>query len=189
MGQPLSAPIKSSAFSVKATWKYISEKFALNHALRQTGQSRIKNAVYFAGSDNPVSVEAFVEGLKRQGIDAKFKKSADGSFSSLTYIDHTNGNVFDARGLGEQYETQTVLSRLGYARKHTSAGAQTKQHNRDVESLSADGKYLSSQSYFQGTHTEAAQINTLSDLLKPSFDYGGSPSFKRKRKKRRRKIS
>lgn len=126
-GEKIGVPIKASDFYSKPTLKFLEEQFALNELARQPFKARVKNAIDLALlKKEPLSVQALIKALEKQGINTILRQNADGLIYGITYVDHHSKCLFNGSALGKQYSAKAIQERCGNA---SISGQNLREHS------------------------------------------------------------
>lgn len=118
--KPIGVPIKASDFYDKPTLKFLEDRFKIGRTSASVFEKkRVKNKIDMAFLEKQISLVKMAEILKKDGIDAVFRKSADGNIYGITYVDHVTKCVFNGSSLGKLYSAKAVQKRCGQARNST----------------------------------------------------------------------
>ena len=117
------------------------------------------------------STKKLAERLEAQGIHTVFRKSKDGRFYGITYIDHITHLVFIGSSLGKQYSAKAVLESCVQ-----NASYQEKQFQKTISISAENDQNFKSEEY--------SQNNTINVLLRTENEnYYVPKQLKQKKKK------
>ncbi|WP_256006828.1 relaxase/mobilization nuclease domain-containing protein [Pedobacter deserti] len=112
-GSPVGVPIKSSAFYCRATLRNLEKKFEKNNQRRRGLKPGIKARLDQTLQRTPrMSQKKFEQLLADQGIEAVFRRNAEGRVFGITFVDHARKAVFNGSDLGKAYSAQAIASRF-----------------------------------------------------------------------------
>ncbi len=187
-GNKVGVPIKASDFFAKPTLKNIREKFGPNEAARVAYKRRLRNAIDLALLHGGLDMKAFINALKKEGIDVVLRQNAEGVIYGITYVDHVKKTVFNGSDLGKAYSAKAILERCaqgGASEEKNNIGEAEKVGRRKV---TEDGwRSLNSSQNFTGEGKNNAGPGILETLLEPGYQPEVMDwQLKRKRKKKKR---
>ncbi|WP_281309966.1 relaxase/mobilization nuclease domain-containing protein [Flavobacterium flavigenum] len=115
--KPVGVPVKASDFYSRPTLKFLEDRFKIGRTSASVYEKkRIKNKIDMAFLEKKISLSKMAEILKKDGIDAIFRKSADGNIYGITYVDHVTKFVFNGSSLGKLYSAKAVQIRCSQER-------------------------------------------------------------------------
>lgn len=110
-GNPLGIPIKASLFYAKPTMKWLAQKFIENERKRIPFKSRVKNTIDMTLLSGKATLQEFVKGLEKQGINTLLRQNANGVLYGITYVDHQTKCVYNGSALGKAYSAKAIQER------------------------------------------------------------------------------
>lgn len=110
-GKRVGVPIKSSSIYDKPTLANIEKKFTANREKRKQYIPRLIRTIDKAINESATE-QTFLVALKKEGINADFKRNPDGHIFGITYIDNITGCYFNGSDIGRQYSAKAILERL-----------------------------------------------------------------------------
>lgn len=115
--KPIGVPIKASDFYTRPTLKFLEDRFKIGRTSASVFEKkRVKNKIDMVFLEKKISLSKMAEILKKDGIDAIFRKSAEGNIYGITYVDHVTKCVFNGSSLGKLYSAKAVQIRCGQER-------------------------------------------------------------------------
>lgn len=149
--KPVGIPIKASDFYSKPTLKFLEEKFKVNEVKKQSSsKSHLKNAIRESLLDKKViSAEKLARTLESKGIHVVLRKSSDGKFYGITYVDHVTQSVFNGSNLGKEYSAKGVLESCA-----VNILKLERTHNSSISFFSENFQNLESKEYVKANLSE-----------------------------------
>ncbi|HWV73567.1 MAG TPA: relaxase/mobilization nuclease domain-containing protein [Pseudosphingobacterium sp.] len=188
-GRPVGVPIKASLFHNKPTLATLESKFLQHDLARQEHKPKLKSKILYAlGGKAPLSPEAFVERLRKEGIHAAMRVNQEGFLYGITYVDHKTRCVFNGSALGKECAAKAVQERLLQGEQQGLSPA-LKQAG-GVASRPADSSASIPDQKLTGsgnTNLNKELANAVEQLLRPEYAAQAVPYEWKKRKKKRRK--
>jgi hypothetical protein len=133
-GEKESVYIKSSALRIKATMKYLQERFVVNDQLREEHRQRLTTAIDWVLYKQPVSKEALRQALQKERISMVEESDSRGGPRHVYYIDQLAKTVFDGRTLGRAYSSEGLDERCvtedEWRRRQVQKQEQKQQHKQ-----------------------------------------------------------
>lgn len=179
-GNKVGVPIKASLIHSKPTLKNLEKRFAENETLRQPDKKRLKSSIDWVLAKSPVSQDALIIALKKEGVQAVLRENKQGLIFGITFIDFRTKAVFNGSDVGKTYSIAGIRASLesgqhdlGKAPKPTPETAQTKEFGESREP-------------FQNTGSQPSQDGLLKELLEHEKNLTRVPAELLKKKKKKR---
>lgn len=111
-GKKVGVPIKASLMHSKPTLKNLEKKFKENETLRQLDKKRLKTSIDWVLAKSPGSLEAMINALKKEGVQAVLRENKQGLVYGVTFIDYRTKAVFNGSDVGKPYSVAGILASL-----------------------------------------------------------------------------
>ncbi len=179
-GNKVGVPIKASLIHSKPTLKNLEKKFRENETLRQPDKKRLKTSIDWVLAKSPGSLEAMINALKKEGVQAVLRENNQGLVYGITFIDFRTKAVFNGSDIGKPYSAAGIRTSLASgqqgqekAPKSAPETIQSKDFSKRLEPSLADG-------------ATPNQDGLLKELLEHEKNLNRVPAelLKKKRKKR-----
>lgn len=179
-GNKVGVPIKASLIHSKPTLKNLEKKFRENETLRQPDKKRLKTSIDWVLAKSPGSLEAMINALKKEGVQAVLRENNQGLVYGITFIDFRTKAVFNGSDIGKPYSAAGIRTSLASgqqgqekAPKSAPETIQSKDFSKSLEPSMADG-------------ATPNQDGLLKELLELEKNLNRVPAelLKKKRKKR-----
>lgn len=179
-GNKVGVPIKASLIHSKPTLKNLEKKFRENETLRQPDKKRLKTSFDWVLAKSPGSLEAMINALKKEGVQAVLRENKQGLVFGITFIDFRTKSVFNGSDIGKSYSVAGIRASLASgqqglykAPKPAPETIQSKDFGKILEPSPADG-------------ATPNQDGLLKELLEHEKNLNRVPAelLKKKRKKR-----
>ncbi len=179
-GNKVGVPIKASLIHSKPTLKNLEKKFNENETLRQPDKKRLKTSIDWVLAKSPDSLEALINALKKEGVQAVLRENKQGLVFGITFIDFRTKAVFNGSDIGKSYSVAGIKASLASgqhgqekAPKPASETIQSKDFSKSLEPSPTDG-------------ATPNQDGLLKELLEHEKNLNRVPAelLKKKRKKR-----
>lgn len=197
-GKPIGVPIKASDFYSSPTLKFLVKRFEFNNASsRIFEKKRVKNKIDLAVLDKSISLVKIMEVLKRDGIDAVLRKSAEGKIYGITYVDHATKCVFNGSSLGKLYSAKALQEKCLLS-ENTSAKAVISEVRKSTASDTVQHFLSDTKSWLNGMkHNPKIDFKTIAvELVEKLTAFENSAAYipyqmkgKQKKKKKRRQSN
>ena len=179
-GNKVGVPIKASLIHSKPTLKKLEKRFAENEILRQPDKKRLKTSIDWVLSKSPVSQDALIIALKKEGVQAVLRENKQGLVFGITFIDFRTKAVFNGSEVGKTYSIAGIRASLesgqqdlGKAPKPTPETVQSKEFGESKEPS-------------QTTGSQPTQDGLLKDLVEHEKNLNRIPAELLKKKKKKR---
>lgn len=187
-GKPIGAYVRASDLPIKATLKFLDQRFKENEAMRLPFKSRIQNLINKSLIGKIISLDRLTADLSNQGIHVSNQRNEVGLIQSIIYVDHQTKCVFSGRDLGKQYNAEALQERClsqQYSTPEVSYSAQ--KENVSLPKSTGEGTLNcanGSTPDFMRSRTESM----LNVLLQNEHAPEGIPlQFKKTRRRKKRK--
>ncbi len=179
-GNKVGVPIKASLIHSKPTLKKLEKRFAENEILRQPDKKRLKTSIDWVLSKSPVSQDALIIALKKEGVQAVLRENKQGLVFGITFIDFRTKAVFNGSDIGKAYSIAGIRASLesgqqglGKVQKSTPETVQSKEFGESKEPS-------------QTTGSQPSQDGLLKELLEHEKNLNRLPGELLKKKKKKR---
>lgn len=179
-GNKVGVPIKASLIHSKPTLKKLEKRFAENEILRQPDKKRLKTSIDWVLSKSPVSQDALIIALKKEGVQAVLRENKQGQVFGITFIDFRTKAVFNGSDIGKAYSIAGIRASLesgqqglGKVQKSTPETVQSKEFGESKEPS-------------QTTGSQPSQDGLLKELLEHEKNLNRLPGELLKKKKKKR---
>lgn len=179
-GNKVGVPIKASLIHSKPTLKNLEKKFRENETLRQPDKKRLKTSIDWVLAKSPGSLEALINALKKEGVQAVLRENKQGLVFGITFIDFRTKSVFSGSDIGKPYSVAGIRAFLASgqqdqekAPKPAPETIQSKDISKSLGPSPADGAH-------------PTQDGLLKELLEHEKNLNRVPAELLKKKKKKR---
>ena len=88
------------------------KKFMENETLRQPDKKRLKTSIDWVLAKSPGSLEAMINALKKEGVQAVLRENKQGLVFGITFIDFRTKAVFNGSDVGKTYSIAGIRASL-----------------------------------------------------------------------------
>jgi hypothetical protein len=179
-GNKVGVPIKASLIHSKPTLKNLEKKFKENETLRQPDKKRLKTSIDWVLAKSPGSLEALINALKKEGVQAVLRENKQGLVFGITFIDFRAKAVFNGSDIGKSYSVAGIRASLYSGQQgHEKAPKPTPETNQSKDvSKSLEPS--------QTTGVNPTQDGLLKELLEHEKNLNRVPAELLKKKKKKR---
>ncbi len=179
-GNKIGVPIKASLIHSKPTLKNLEKKFMENETLRQPDKKRLKTSIDWMLAKSPGSLEAMINALKKEGVQAVLRENKQGLVYGITFIDFRTKAVFNGSDIGKAYSIAGIRALLG-------SGQQVQEKTpKPAPETTRSKQFGESREPSQNTGSQPSQDGILKDLLEHEKNLNRVPSELLKKKKKKR---
>lgn len=179
-GNKVGVPIKASLIYSKPTLKNLEKRFTENAILRQPDKKRLKTSIDWVLAKSPGSLEAIINALKKEGVQAVMRENKEGLVFGITFIDFRTNAVFNGSDIGKAYSIAGIRASLDLEQHDLAKGpnsipetARSKEFGESLESP-------------QTTSAHPTQDGLLKELLEHEKNLNRVPAELLKKKKKKR---
>lgn len=185
-GNPVGIPIKASSFYNAPTLAKLEEKFLLNRDRKNTGKSRIRNAVDIALAPQKITFADLQQKLSKHGIDMIARLSDEGKMYGVTYVDHTTKAVFNGSSLGKNYSAKSIADRCA----NVSGDRQNLQTHSATPNIAFQPSAVTRTEQTLNDNQRSSSGGTVGEALFHADPLSGfiPPQLKAKRKKKKKRT-
>ncbi len=179
-GNKVGVPIKASLIYSKPTLKNLEKRFRENETHRQPDKKRLKTSIDWVLAKSPGSLEAIINALKKEGVQAVLRENKEGLVFGITFIDFRTKAVFNGSDIGKAYSIAGIRASLDSGQQGlTKAPKPAPETARSKE-------FGESKEPSQTTGSQPNQDGLLKDLVEHEKNLNRVPAelFKKKKKKR-----
>ena len=151
-----------------------------NETLRQPDKKRLKTSIDWMLAKSPGSLEAMINALKKEGVQAVLRENKQGLVFGITFIDFRTKAVFNGSDIGKAYSIAGIRASLesgqqglGKVQKSTPETVQSKEFGESKEPS-------------QTTGSQPSQDGLLKELLEHEKNLNRLPGELLKKKKKKR---
>lgn len=179
-GNKIGVPVKASLIYSKPTLKNLEKKFMENEILRQPDKKRLKTSIDWVLAKSPVSLEAMINALKKEGVQAVLRENKQGLVYGITFIDYRTKAVFNGSDIGKPYSIAGIRATLDSGQQ----GPEKVPKPTPETTRSKDFKADREPSPDSGAHP--TQDGLLKELLEHEKNLNRVPAELLKKKKKKR---
>ncbi|MBL7724305.1 MAG: relaxase/mobilization nuclease domain-containing protein, partial [Chitinophagaceae bacterium] len=179
-GNKVGVPIKASLIYSKPTLKNLEKRFAENEALRQPDKKRLKTSIDWVLAKSPGSLEAIINALKKEGVQAVMRENKEGLVFGITFIDFRTKAVFNGSDIGKAYSIAGIRASLDLEKHDLAKGPNS------IPETARSKEFGESKEPSQITGLQSTQEGLLKDLLEHEKNLNRVPVELLKKKKKKR---
>ncbi|MBN8665885.1 MAG: relaxase/mobilization nuclease domain-containing protein [Chitinophagales bacterium] len=179
-GNKVGVPIKASLIHNKPTLKNLEIRFAENETLRQPDKKRLKTCIDWVLAKSPLSLEALIIALKKEGVQAVLRENKEGLVFGITFIDYRTKAVFNGSDIGKTYSIAGIRTSM-----ESGQNGSVKAQKTAPETAQTKG-FGESKEPSQTTGSQPSQDGLLKELLEHEKNLNRVPGELLKKKKKKR---
>lgn len=179
-GKKVGVPIKASLIYSKPTLKNLEKRFTENAILRQPDKKRLKTSIDWVLAKSQGSLEAMINALKKEGVQAVLRENKLGLVYGITFIDYRTKAVFNGSDIGKPYSIAGIRASLDSGQQGLAKAPKTAPKTTQSKDFRVDREPS------QAGEAHPTQDGLLKDLLEHEKNLNRVPAelLKKKRKKR-----